>query len=256
MNEANQISQQTKLYGFIGEEAGKSSLSATMNRLFKANNKDAMTIPMNIREDDFYFTLSNMKKSHVNGAIISNEYVRQVVELLDESSEAVKQSGMCDILVRKEQMLKGDIFSTKVFIEFLKSNNVKEIALLGTTPHAKAFSFLSREHNFNISYFNDDLENLMNFTQEMQIQNPDINRISSNMCINFSPFDAVIDFSEMTNFEMVEQFSKLNLDMKQKTQFSPLKKITKELGAFYTSYDDLLVELAKGAADFFDKELI
>ena len=63
MNNGNEISHQTKLYGFIGEEAGQSSLSASVNRVLKANNKDAMMIPMNIRIDDFYFTVSNMKKS-------------------------------------------------------------------------------------------------------------------------------------------------------------------------------------------------
>ena len=39
------------------------------NRLFVLLNKlikpDAMMIPMNIRSDDFYFTVANMKKSHV-----------------------------------------------------------------------------------------------------------------------------------------------------------------------------------------------
>ena len=52
MNSANEISHHTKLYGFIGEYAAQSSISATLNKLFKANNKNAMMIPMNIREDD------------------------------------------------------------------------------------------------------------------------------------------------------------------------------------------------------------
>lgn len=54
IDSANEISHHTKLYGFIGEYAGQSSISATLNKLFKANNKNAMMIPMNIREDDFF----------------------------------------------------------------------------------------------------------------------------------------------------------------------------------------------------------
>jgi len=56
MNEHNGIGRQTSLYGFIAEEAQQNRLSVSMNRLFKAAGDDAMMIPMNIREDDFYFT--------------------------------------------------------------------------------------------------------------------------------------------------------------------------------------------------------
>jgi len=251
MNEANEISHQTKLYGFIGEEAGKSSLSASINRLFKANNKDAMTIPMNIRGDDFFFTLSNMKKSQVNGAIISNEYVGGAVELLDESSEAVLKSGMCDILMRDGEKLIGDIFGMKVLIDFLKTKNVKKIALIGISSHAKAFSFLSNGNSFELSYFNDDLEVLMNFITEMKIENADINRIASQMSVDFSGFDTVLNFSDFSDLNMIEKFSQLNLDMKQKTEFSVLKNRAKELGSEYISYDDLLNELSLAAYEFF-----
>lgn len=253
MNEANQISKETKLYGFIGESAGKSSLSASMNRLFKAKNRDAMTIPMNIREDDFFFTLSNMKKSHVNGAIISNEFVSSVVELLDESSEAVLKSGMCDILVRDGEKLIGDIFGMKVLIDLLKTKDVKKIALIGTTPQAKAFCFLSNTNGFEISYFNDDLEALMHFITEMKIENADINRLASQMSVDLSAFDAVLNFSDFSNLDMVAKLAKLNLDMKQKTEFSALKNRVQEIDTEYISYDDLLVELSQSAYDFFSK---
>ena len=95
MNNNNQISKQTKLFGYIGEHAGTSRFSAALNKMFKENSDDTMIIPMNIREDDFFFTLSNMKKSHVNGAVISNEYVKQAVEILDEVSGLVKRCRCC-----------------------------------------------------------------------------------------------------------------------------------------------------------------
>ena len=180
MNNGNEISHQTKLYGFIAEEAGQSSLSATLNKMFKAKNKDAMMIPMNIREDDFYFTVVNMKKSHVNGAVISNEYVRDVVEILDESTEVVKHSGMCDILLRDGEKLIGDVVFTDVLIDFLKEQGVMKIALIGINHYAKAFA-LRCPSSLHVSYFNDDLEALMNFTNEMNIDDADINRIADGM---------------------------------------------------------------------------
>lgn len=237
MNNANEISHHTKLYGFVGEEAGKSSFSATLNRLFKANNKDAMMIPMNIREDDFYYTLANMRKSHVNGAVISNEFTLSVVEHLQEASKVVYKSGMCDILVRDGEKFVGDIFSINVLIDFLKGKEVKKIALMGINPYAKAFSYLSLFEEFDVSYYNDDVDALMNFTIELKINSADINRISSGMSIDLSGFDAVLDFSDFTSLDMIEKLSALNIDMKNKTEFSALKSRAKELDKEYIGYE-------------------
>jgi hypothetical protein len=248
MNNGNEISHQTKLYGFIGEYAGQSSMSASLNRMFKANNKDAMMIPMNIREDDFFFTVSNLKKSHVNGAFISNEYVTNVVEILDEASEAVKKSGMCDILLRDGEKLIGDVFGINILIEFLKSKSAKKIALIGLNHSAKAFGSLSE--GFKVCYFYNDLEKLMSFTSEMQIEDADINRIADGMSVDFSAYDAVLDFSDIESLAMAERLSNINVDMKQKKEFSPLKVRALELGANYIGFDELLDELSSGVFEF------
>ena len=245
MNNANQISHQTKLFGFIGEEAGVSRFSAVMNKMFKANGDDIMMIPMNIREDDLYFTVSNMKKSHVNGAVISNEYVTQVVDILDEASSMVKRSGMCDIIFKEGEKLRGDIFSTRVLSEHLKDIFVSKIAIIGTNHHAKAFSFLAC--GFNISYYNENLEELMDFTKEVDLSDADINRIAKDMSLDFSAFDAVLDFSDMSSLSMIEKLPKFNFDMKNNKEFSVLKQRANELNAEYTSYDDIIDKLCARA---------
>ncbi|MCK4737267.1 MAG: hypothetical protein KAT10_01800 [Sulfurimonas sp.] len=250
MNNGNEISHQTKLYGFIGEFAGQSSLSASLNRVLKANNKDAMMIPMNIRIDDFYFTVSNMKKSHVNGAVISNEYVTDIVEILDDASEIVTKSGMCDILVRNGEKLIGDVVFADILIDFLKENGVMKIALIGINHYAKAF-VLKCPSSLHVNYFNDDLEALINFTNKMQIDDADINRIADGMSLDFSDYDAVIDFSDLDSLNMVNQFSAINLDMKQKKQLSALKIRANELGAGYIGFDEMLDELSSGIFDFY-----
>lgn len=245
MNNDNQISQQTKLFGYIGEEAGVSRFSAIINKMFKENSVDAMMIPMNIREDDLYFTVSNMKKSHVNGAVISSEYVDKVVEILDSASSMVKRSGMCDIVYKEGEKLRGDIFSVRVLTEHLKDIYASKIAIIGVNHYAKAFSFLAC--GFNVSYFNESLEELMSFTQEVEIANADMNRIAKGMSVDLSAFDVVLDFSELQSLSMVDKLAKVNIDMKNKKQFSPLKQRAIELGAEYISYDDLLEKLTKKA---------
>lgn len=245
MNDDNQISRQTKLFGFIGIEAGVSRFSAIMNKKFKENGDDTMMIPMNIREDDLYFTVSNMKKSQVDGAVISSEFVTDVVDILDNASSMVKRSGMCDILYREGETLRGDIFSVRVLTEHLKDMMLSKIAIIGTNHYAKAFSFLAC--GFNVSYFNDSLEELMSFTQEVELNNADINRIASDVSVDFSEFDLVLDFSDFTSLSMIEKLPKLSMDMKNDKQFSPLKVRALELNAEYVSYDGIIEKFTAAA---------
>jgi shikimate 5-dehydrogenase len=245
MNDDNQISRVTKLFGFIGTEAGVSRFSAIMNKKFKSNDDDTMIIPMNIREDDLYFTVSNMKKSQVNGAVISSEFVTNVVDILDTSSEMVKRAGMCDILYREGETLRGDIFSVRVLTEHLKDMMVTKIAIIGTNHYAKAFSLLAC--GFNVSYFNDSLEDLMAFTQELELSDADINRIANDIPADFSDFDLVLDFSNLASLSMIEKLPKLSMDMKNDKQFSILKQRALELNTEYVSYDGIIDKLTARA---------
>ena len=131
MNLNDEIKIETKLYGLIAEHASPNRLFVLLNKLVKADNADAMMIPMNIREDDFYFTLSNMKKSHVNGAYIAQEYQEKAVELLDEADEFVQVYNKCDFVLRdgekligtyleKNGALNGDALAKEIYEQFIK----------------------------------------------------------------------------------------------------------------------------------------
>ncbi len=245
MNNENRISKQTKLFGFIGEEAGVSRFCALTNKLFKTNNDDVMIIPMNIREDDLYFTVSNMKKSHVDGAVISNEYVSHIPEMLDEASLMVQRSGMCDIVFKEGEKLRGDIFSIRVLTEHLKDIYASKIAIIGINHHAKAFSFLAC--GFEVSYYYDNLEELMAFSKEIDAGEIDMNRIASDMNVDFSSYDVVLDFSDFDNLSMITHLPKVVLDMKNNKEFSALRARAEKLDAQYTGYDALLEKLTQKA---------
>lgn len=245
MNNDNKISKETKLFGYIGEHAGASSFSAKLNKLFKQNGDDVMIIPMNIREDDLYFTVTNMKKSHVNGAVISSEYVAQMPDMMDEMSSLAKRSGMCDIIYKEHESLRGDIFTIRVLTEYLKDLYASKIAIIGINPYAKAFSFLAC--GFEVSYFYDNLEALMAFTEEVETPHADINRIAVDVPVDLSGFDAVLDFSDFETLSMIEKLPKNSFDMKNSKQFSALRQRTSELEAPYTSYDDMLEKLTQKA---------
>lgn len=151
---------------------------------------------------------------------------------------------MCDILKEGEK-LRGDVFSLRVLSEYLKDVMAAKIAVIGVNHYAKAFSFLAC--GFSVSYFNENLEELMEFTQELQIANADINRIAKGMEVDLSMYDAVLDFSELQSLSMVSRLGRVNLDMKHQKQFSVLKQRALELNAEYVSYDDLLESLTQKA---------
>lgn len=238
MNNANEISHHTMLYGYIGEYAGQSSISATLNRLFKANNKDAMMIPMNIREDDLYYTLVNMKNSHVNGALIAGEYIKEIPQVLDGASDIVQRTGICDFIVREDKRLVGDILGIRALIELLKDKGCKKIALLGVDERVKAFTVLGG--SFEISYFWDNLEELMFFLSGIGKQNGDVNRIAKGMSLDLGIYDAVVDFSDMDELKAVQTLSAINADLKHKKELSALKVRSNELGATYVGFEEML----------------
>jgi hypothetical protein len=207
-------------------------------------------IPMNIREDDFFFTLSNMKNSHVNGALISNEYMKNVLETLSQKSEAVEFSGLCDIVIRDENRLVGDVLLYKTLVKFLKDKGVKKVALLGVDERARAFLFFAKE--FNISFYFDEIEQLMLFCEEIGEKSADINRLADNMEVDLSLYDAVIDFSDFNSLSMVSKLSPINLDMKQKKEFSALKVRALEVGAPYLGFDDMLDVISQATFEFLE----
>ncbi len=107
---------------------------------------------------------------------------------------------------------------------------------------------------FNVSYFYDNLEELMAFCDEMELVEADVNRIAKDMSIDFSEFDAVLDFSNLTNLDMIEKLAAINLDMKNTKEYSALKTRAKTLDSKYISYDDMIDELTKQAYKIIKKE--
>ncbi len=200
MNESNSISNTTRLYGFIAEKAQQNRFSVTLNRMFKAAHDDAMMIPMNIREDDFYFTLSNMKRSHLSGAMISREYQQQLGELLERSAALVRQSGFCDFVHVTPEGLHGIAVAPEAMAQLLGSLHVKKIAIIGSTPLVAALAL--RLEALEVSFFDPYIESLMALGERID-REIDINRIAEGMTIDLSAYDALIACSEIEDFDMI-----------------------------------------------------
>jgi shikimate 5-dehydrogenase len=252
MNEANQIGVATNLYGYIAVEAQQNRFSVTLNRLFKAGGDDAMMIPMNIREDDFYFTLSNMKRSQVKGAVLGAEYQEEVLDLLDLPSPLVQQSGFCDIVTVSNERLEGDVIAVKAVMKLLEEQQAKKIAVIGSGPMAKAMAL--RSEGMALSFFHEHIESLLEMAESLELPGIDINRCAEEMAVDLGGYDAVIDASRVQSLSMVTALPKLCIDLKADSAVSALRQRCSELEADYTGYEMMLPYLTQSAYDFWKEK--
>lgn len=130
MNNDNSITSETKLFGFIAEEAHSNRFSSMVNKLFKGSGINAMVIPMNIRPDDIVFTLSQMRQSKLSGAVIAAEYQEETVALMDTASDIAKEQGIVDLVFIENNRLVGDLIMPKALEKYAEDESFKdEIAL-------------------------------------------------------------------------------------------------------------------------------
>lgn len=134
MNNDNSITAETALYGYIAENAQSSRFAVSVNKLFKGSSVNAMVIPMNIRPDDVAFTISQMRSSKLNGAVIANEYQADAFELLDGATEASAAQGYCDLIRIEEGRLIGDLI-TPAALEKYAEEFAEDIALMATSRY-------------------------------------------------------------------------------------------------------------------------
>ncbi len=245
MNEANQIGRRTKLFGFIAEEAQQNRLSVSVNRLFKAAGSDAMMIPMNIRKDDFFYTLSNMRDAQLSGAFIGAEYQKEAAQIVDSRSALSELCGACDVVLVKDKKLIGDFISAEALFELLGELGVRTIAVIGSGSLAKAIAV--RSEAYDISFYHEYIESLMKMSEALS-REIDINRLIRGS--DLSQYDAVIDASTAESLSMISKLPRLCIDLKDEKEYSPLRQRASELGCEYIGYASILNRFAQTSYNY------
>lgn len=251
MNESNQISASTKLFGFIAEKAQSNRFSVTLNKMFKANGDDAMIIPMNIREDDLYFTVSNMRNSQLSGAAIGVEYQKAVVEILDTQSDLVARCGYCDTVTVENGKLHGDICSAGAVMACLEERGAGRVAVIGAGALAKSLALSNR--GMALEFYHEYVEALMEMSEAVGIPDLEINRCAEGMAVDLGGYDAVIDACRMPSLGMVTALPAIAIDLRSKDAASPLRIRCRELQTAYMGYEELLPYLTQSAYDILMK---
>lgn len=126
MNNDNSITVETKLFGYIAEEAHSSRFSSMVNKLFKENGVNAMVIPMNIRPDDIVYTLSQMRHSKLSGAIIASEYQGDAITLVDSASEGAEAQGLVDLIWIHEGRLGGELMTPDALNKYAENSEFQD----------------------------------------------------------------------------------------------------------------------------------
>lgn len=126
MNNDNSITLETKLFGFIAEEAHSNRFSSMVNKLFKENGVNAMVIPMNIRPDDIVFTLSQMRESKLSGAIIASEYQGDAIRIVDQTSANAQVQSLVDLIWIENGSLYGDLIMPEALNQYAESSDFKD----------------------------------------------------------------------------------------------------------------------------------
>ncbi len=248
MNEANQISAQTSLYGFIAEKAQSNRFSAVLNKQFKANGDDAMIIPMNIREDDLYYTVSGLRNSQLKGAAFGEEYRHDVLDLLEGKSEEVLACGFCDLLYIKDEKLYGEVAVGSAIAAVLKDREIKTLSMLGSGALAKSILMHLKESAVTkVILYNDRIESCMELMQSVETYTSgieiDIDRVIEGQNTDFSQSDAAFNASTLQNGgEIAIDPAPVMIDLSSHTSLFKAAATGEYIG-----YDTLLPYLTKTA---------
>ncbi len=251
MNNNDAIKPATKVYGFLSEYAQQNRFSSVMNSMFRDIGADAMIIPMNIRADDFYFTVSGLRNAKLNGVIIGKEYRHDVLELCDSKSSDVQACGFCDIVKVKEGKLYGDIFIGRALNRLFQDKAVTSLALYGSGALAHATLLHVKESSIKtVTLFNDRVESCKELVDKLGDVlagiDVEIERADSELSADFSPYDMALNVADQEKLFSPVTSTQTVADLSQSG--SPFSALS---ASEYLGYDALLPYMTQSAHTIF-----
>jgi len=166
---AKVIEKNTKLFGLLADLASNLKKAQIVSDCFLELGVDAAYIPMNIREDDIYFTIAGLKNSKINAVNLGSEYVKSAYEQMDILSDEAKFCGFIDTISIKDKKLHGYITVGKAYANILRNKNSKKIIILGSGSLAKSILMNLKDTNVeDIVLLHDRIESAMQMLEQMR----------------------------------------------------------------------------------------
>ncbi len=252
MNNDDAIKPNTKVYGFLGEYAQQDRFSVMMNSRFKRIDTDAMMIPMNIRADDLYFTISGLRHAKLNGVVISREYRHNVADWCDAVSNDVQVCGFCDIVTVREGTLYGEIFIGRALNRLFSDKAAQSLALYGSGALAKAVLLhVNKSSLTTITLFNDRIESCKELIDTLgdalEGIDIDIERVNNERSADFSPYDIALNAADQKRLFSPVTGANTVVDLSQAG--SPFSMLP---ASEYLGYDDILIYMNASAHTIFE----
>ena len=166
---AKVIEKDTKLFGLLADSASTLKKAKIVSECFLEQNIDAAYIPMNIREDDIYFTIAGLKNSKINAVNLGSEYVKGAYEQMDSLSDEAKFCGFVDTISIKDEKLHGYVTAGEAYANILKEKDSKKIIILGSGSLAKSILMHIKDTNVkDIVLLHDRIESAMKMLEQMR----------------------------------------------------------------------------------------
>lgn len=138
------IDKETLLFAMLDDMAINSNRTKEFNDIFTSSNINASYIPLNIRNDDIFFTLNGLKKSQIKGVNIGLVYEKESVELLDNMSDEARECNFINSITIKDEKLYGYLTIGKAIASMLSGN----IAIFGSNDLTKSILWNLKDTSF------------------------------------------------------------------------------------------------------------
>ncbi len=103
----HEIKPDTGLCTILGYNAQTGYIRKYFNKIMKHNGINATAIALNITDEHFDFTMSNVGQSKVDKMMIEKEFQDKVVSYCDSLDEVSQQEGRVDFIEVKDGKVKG-----------------------------------------------------------------------------------------------------------------------------------------------------
>ena len=102
-----EIKPDTELCTILGFNAQTGNCRRYFNRCLKINEINATAIALNIKEDDFEYTMKNLAQSRVTRMMLEHEFCENVLHFCDELDDCAKEKKFVDFVEMAEGKIKG-----------------------------------------------------------------------------------------------------------------------------------------------------
>lgn len=122
----HEIKPDTALCTILGYNAQTGASRKYLTKILKDNGLNATAIALNVKEEHFDFTMSNVGQSKVDKMIIEQEFGSRAVSYCDTLDEAAKRHNRVDFIEVEAGKIKGYCFDDAVLVLFEEPQFVDE----------------------------------------------------------------------------------------------------------------------------------